>query len=646
MRTPDEQDLTAYVAGEADAPTAAAVRARLRKDPGWQAEEAELREATRMLKEALAEEPAPALTDEQRQAVAARAAATPARPRHVLRWATVGTLAAMVLLGVAGYHTMLRRNVAPKPEEFDEVVLLKRAPAPAPLSPEVRQRLDALGYVHGYGFSPADGRLGGEGAPGRFNTEGYAYRADNDFLDVAAHPLSTFAMDVDTASYSNVRRFLTKGHLPPADAVRIEEMVNYFTYEYRAPSEGAPFAAHVEIGPAPWRPAHRLVRIGLKAREIEAVDRPASNLVFLIDVSGSMSNENKLPLVQQSLRLLLQQLDERDRVAIVVYAGAAGLVLPSTRADLKATIAEAIDRLQAGGSTNGGQGIQLAYDVAARNLVRGGVNRVILATDGDFNMGLTDQGGLVRLVQEKAKQGVFLSVLGFGMGDYKDDTLESLADKGNGNYAYIDTINEARRALVEQMNATLVTVAKDAKIQVEFNPARVKSYRLLGYENRLLRPEEFADDSKDGGEVGAGHAVTALYEVVPAGGSTGAAAPALKYQGGRAPSAAAAGGELLTVSVRYKEPEGEKSSLLQWPVADSGASLQDASPDFRFAAGVAAFGMLLRDSPHRGQATPEQVVELARAGLEHDPSGYREEFLSLVHKAQPLLAARAPARRP
>jgi Ca-activated chloride channel homolog len=629
MKTPDEHELTAYLVDEVDARTAAAIEAVLRDDPELRAEADEIRQTAQQVKEALAAEPVAALPDEQRRAILAHANAV-APPRRAVGFVALAGLAATLTLAVAGYFTTmdttldepLAKSMRSAPEPFSD-----RPGSAVPLGRELREHLKALGYT--------DGR-------GPFNTEGYAYRADNDFLEVGAHPLSTFGMDVDTASYANVRRYLNRGQLPPVDAVRVEEMVNYFTYDYPASRDGVPFAAHVEVGPAPWDPAHRLVRIGLKAREVAAVARPASNLVFLVDVSGSMSDEAKLPLVQRSLRLLVDRLDERDRVAIVVYAGAAGLVLPPTPGDQKARIAEAIDRLSAGGSTNGGQGIQLAYDTAARQRIPGGVNRVILATDGDFNVGLTDQGGLVRLIQEKAKEGVFLSALGFGMGNYKDDTLELLADKGNGNYAYIDSLAEARRALVEQMLATLITVAKDAKVQVEFNPAHVRSYRLIGYENRLLRPEEFADDTKDGGEVGAGHTVTALYELVPSRGNA-PAAPPLRYQGARTPGAAADGGELLTVSVRYKEPEGETSRLLSWPVADTGATLDDTSPDFRFAAGVAAFGMLLRDSPHRGQASAAQVVELARSGLDRDAGGYRGEFLSLVHAAQPLLAARSSA---
>ena len=364
------------------------------------------------------------------------------------------------------------------------------------------------------------------------NTEAYDRIVENPFLAVMQNPLSTFSIDVDTASYANARRFLNQGMLPPPDAVRIEEFVNYFLYRYEPPKDKeTPFAAAVTIADCPWTPEHRLARIGIKGWEMPRSERPASNFVFLLDVSGSMQPQNKLPLVKQSIRMLTEQLDERDRVAMVVYAGASGLVLPSTSCDDKRAIYEALDRLDAGGSTNGGAGIQLAYDVATQNFLPGGVNRVVLASDGDFNVGVTDQGSLTRLIEEKAKSGVFLTVLGYGMGNVKDATMEKLADKGNGNYAYIDTLNEAKKVLVEQMQGTLVTIAKDVKIQVEFNPAQVSAYRLLGYENRMLRAEDFNDDTKDAGEIGAGHTVTALYELVPAGQEIPTpAVDALKYQ--------------------------------------------------------------------------------------------------------------------
>jgi Ca-activated chloride channel homolog len=471
----------------------------------------------------------------------------------------------------------------------------------------------------------------------RFNTEAYDRVVDNPFLQVAQNPLSTFSIDVDTAAYSNLRRFLGNSMLPPKDAVRIEEMVSYFTYDYPGPKGKDPFSAQVEVAQAPWNLEHRLVRIGLKGREIALDRRPASNLVFLIDVSGSMQPPNKLPLVKRGLQLLVEKLNENDRVAMVVYAGASGLALPSTSCEQKSRILAALDNLEAGGSTNGGAGIQLAYDTAMANFIKGGTNRVILATDGDFNVGVTNQGDLLRLIEDKAKSGVFLSVLGFGMGNYKDSTLEKLADKGNGNYAYVDSVNEGRKVLVEQMSGTLITIAKDVKIQIEFNPAQVGAYRLLGYENRLLRAEDFNDDAKDAGEIGAGHTVTALYETVPAGKEQSLpGVDALKYQKPAQASAAAQSAELLTVKLRYKEPEGDKSMLMQFPVADLGTAWTSASRDFKFASAVAAFGMILRDSPHKGKATLGSVLELAEQGKGVDKEGYRAEFIQLVAKAREL----------
>ncbi len=420
-------------------------------------------------------------------------------------------------------------------------------------------------------------------------------------------------------------------------------MVNYFPYHYTPPTGSVPFAVALEAAAAPWNPAHRLVRIGLKGREVTDAARPPANLVFLLDVSGSMHQANKLPLVKQSLRLLVEKLRPDDHVAIAVYAGASGLALPSTSASRKDEILEAIDRLEAGGSTNGAMGIQLAYDIAKANFITGGVNRVILATDGDFNIGLTSEGDLVRLVQEKAKSGVFLSVLGFGMGNLKDDTLEQLADKGNGNYAYIDSLAEARKSLVEQAGGALLTIAKDVKLQVEFNPAVVSAYRLIGYENRLLAKEDFNNDRVDAGEIGAGHTVTALYEVVPVDAEPPAEAPAvdaLKYQVVKTPNAKIQtpnNPEMLTVKIRYKEPAGDVSSKLEFPLRDTGAAFAGASPDFKFAAAVAAFGMVLRDSPYRGASTLADVAAWGRAGIESDAGGYRAEFISLVERAQSVV---------
>ena len=467
----------------------------------------------------------------------------------------------------------------------------------------------------------------------RFNTEEYNRILDNPFVAVREDPLATFSIDVDTAAYANVRRFLNDLTLPPRDAVRIEEMVNYFTYDYEGPADEHPVRIHAEVAPAPWTPKHRLVRLGVKGREVPLEKRAPSNLVFLIDVSGSMQDADKLSLLKDGMKLLVEQLDENDRVAIVVYAGASGLVLPSTPGNQKRQLLAALDSLAAGGSTNGGAGIELAYDTAVGHFIKGGTNRVILATDGDFNVGVTDHGALTRLIEEKAETGVFLSVLGFGTGNYNDAGLEALAHHGNGNYAYIDTIREARKVLVEQMHSTLITIAKDVKIQVEFNPAEVNAYRLIGYENRVLEHPEFNDDTKNAGEIGSGHTVTALFEVVPADvDMTLPGVDSLKYQTPPRLSEDASRGELLTVKVRYKEPEGEVSRRMEITVADRDVPLSEASPDHRFAAAVAGFGMVLRDSPHKGDITLDSIVRLAEAGVGNDEEGYRAEFVGLVQK--------------
>ena len=474
--------------------------------------------------------------------------------------------------------------------------------------------------------------------PTEFNTEAYDRIDENEFIRVADRPLSTFSIDVDTASYSNIRRFLMDRQMPPPDAVRIEELVNYFRYDYAGPRDGRPFAAHMEAAAAPWNPDHLLLRIGLKGREIDLSHRKPGNFVFLIDVSGSMQPANKLPLLTRALRLMVERLNEEDRIAIVVYAGASGLVLPSTPCSQKQRILDALDGLQAGGSTNGGAGIALAYKVARQNLIPDGINRVVLATDGDFNVGVTNQGELTRMLETNAKSGVFLTVLGFGMGNYKDSTLEKLADRGNGNYAYIDTLREARKVLVEQMGGTLVTIAKDVKIQVEFNPREIAAYRLIGYENRLLRDQDFNDDTKDAGEIGAGHTVTVLYELVPPGAEANLppAVDPLKYQKRTRPASEAGSGELLTLKLRYKEPREETSRLMEIPLKASEKHFDKASTDFRFAASVAGFGMLLRDSRFKGDLSWDEVLEMARKSRGEDSEGYRSEFLDLIRRARAL----------
>src|SRR5262245_12205247 len=471
----------------------------------------------------------------------------------------------------------------------------------------------------------------------KFNTDSFAAIEEQGFRRVADEPLSTFSSDVDTASYSIVRRMITEGSRPPAGAVRIEEMLNYFTYAYEPPAGDEPFAVHAETAACPWALDHRLLRIGVKAREVRFLAKQPVNLVFLLDVSGSMAPADRLPLVLESMKLLVDSLAGDDRVAIVVYAGAAGMVLPPTPCDRKTEILEALSRLSAGGSTNGGAGIELAYRTAKESFVEHGVNRVILATDGDFNVGVSSRSELVRMVEERAKEGVWLSVLGVGRGNLKDDTMEQLADRGNGNYAYLDSIAEGRRALVEQAGGTLVTVAKDVKFQVEFNPAEVEAYRLIGYENRVLANQDFNDDKKDAGDVGAGHCVTALYEVVPAGGKAEAApVDPLKYQTKGDASPAAASGEMCTLKVRWKDPEAARSRLLETAVRDSHAAYSQASPDFKFASAVASFGMLLRGSKFAGTASLDAVLELAQEGIGADPGGYRHEFVGLVRQAKSL----------
>ncbi len=483
------------------------------------------------------------------------------------------------------------------------------------------------------------GEAGGMGhawapPPTETSNEAYDHVVENTFVAVSDDPRSTFSIDVDTAAYSNMRRFLEGGSLPPADSIRVEEMINYFGYDYRSPTGPEPFSLTAEVGECPWNETHRLVHVGLQGKIIDQSDVPARNLVFLFDVSGSMNTPDKLPLLKRAFSLLADNLRPQDKVSIVVYAGASGVVLEPTSGKDKGEILAALDRLAAGGSTNGGAGIHSAYAMAAKGFIQGGINRVILATDGDFNVGATSEGDLVRLIEEKRSSGVFLSVLGFGTGNLKDATMEKLADKGNGNYAYIDGISEARKVLVEEAGATLVTIAKDVKIQVEWNPAEVASYRLIGYENRKLAHADFNDDTKDAGEIGAGHSVTALYEVVPAGRAASAKVDELKYQDRSALSAAARSGELMTVKVRYKEPEGSTSKLLSFPVADDHEG--EASRDFRFSAAVAGFGMLLKGSEHKGDATFPMVRKLADGARGSDPQGRRAELVRLIDTAAQL----------
>jgi Ca-activated chloride channel family protein len=474
-----------------------------------------------------------------------------------------------------------------------------------------------------------------------FNTEAYDRIDDNRFRRSTNEPLSTFSIDVDTASYTNVRRYLNDGALPPADAVRIEELVNYFRFDYSDSRADAPFSVTTEVSACPWNPRHKLALIGLQARR-DTRKMPARNLVFLLDVSGSMMPPDKLPLVKSAMRMLVNSLTAQDRVAIVVYAGASGLALPSTPGDRKEVINRAISELEAGGSTNGADGIQLAYNTAASTFVQEGVNRVILATDGDFNVGVTSQGELVRLIERERERGIFLSVLGVGTGNLKDSTMEKLADKGNGNYAYLDSLNEARRVLIQEAGSTFVTVAKDVKVQVEFNPRTVAAYRLVGYENRLLNREDFNDDKKDAGEIGAGHTVTALYEIVPPGEKIdGGTVDPLVYQDAGRPTGAATSGDLMTVKVRYKNPDSDRSQLLSVAVRDREGAV---TANLGFAAAVAQFGMLLRNSEFKGNATWSSAQTLARQYRGEDPDGYRAEFIRLVDLASALDTKNTPPR--
>ena len=485
------------------------------------------------------------------------------------------------------------------------------------------KRMGAGVVSQSYNSAPVEGQ--------NWNTEGYATIHDNIFHNPSRNPLSTFSIDVDAASYSNIRRFLNNGQRPPKDAVRIEEMINYFNYDYRQPEGDEPFSVNTEVSQAPWNRLHKLVHIGIQGKEIATENLPASNIVFLLDVSGSMNAPNKLPLLKSAFGLLVDQMREQDRVSIVVYAGAAGVVLPSTSGENKSEILAALNQLQAGGSTAGGQGIKLAYKIANENFVKGGNNRIVLATDGDFNIGASSDAEMERLIEKERESGVFLTVLGFGMGNYKDSKMEILADKGNGNYAYIDNILEAKKVLVSEFGGTMFTIAKDVKIQVEFNPEIVQSYRLIGYVNRKLNDEDFNDDKKDAGELGSGHTVTALYEIVPVGVEAGAGSiDPLKYQQETKTQKGKFGNEMLTVKLRYKQPDGHTSKLITQVIQDSDTRLEKTSDNFRWSAAVAEFGMLLRDSEFKGESSYLQVIEMAKGAQGKDEYGYRAEFIRLV----------------
>ena len=471
--------------------------------------------------------------------------------------------------------------------------------------------------------------------PQQFNTEEYQRIYDNRFLDTVSNPLSTFSIDVDTGSYANVRRFLNNNRLPPKDAVRIEEMINYFTYDYPEPNKKHPFSITTELSGCPWNANHHLLHIGILGKRLKSENTPPSNLVFLMDVSGSMNDPDKLPLLKSSFKLLVNRLNPNDRVAIVVYAGAAGLVLPSTPGTQKEKILETIGRLEAGGSTAGGEGIRLAYTIAEKNFIKKGNNRIILATDGDFNVGVSSTAELVRMIEEKREKGIFLTTLGFGTGNYKDSRLEQLADKGNGNYYYIDNILEGKKVFVHDMRGTLFTIAKDVKIQVEFNPAKVKSYRLIGYVNRKLQKEDFDDDKKDAGELGAGHTVTALYEIVPTG-ETAAGSISLRFQESRIKKEALTSPEMALVKLRYKKPDSAKSRLITHPFNWKNNGKYNPSINSRFSSAVAMFGMLLRESKYAGDSSYDTVLALAKGAVGNDDHGYRSEFIRLVTIARDI----------
>lgn len=484
-------------------------------------------------------------------------------------------------------------------------------------------------------YAPAASYHSGFAQPD-FNTEEYSKIDDNEFKEVKKNALSTFSIDVDRASYSNVRRFLNQGSLPPADAVRVEEMINYFSYNYAQPTGNDPFSMTTEYTDCPWNSKHKLIHIGIQGKEIKMEKAAANNLVFLIDVSGSMSSADKLPLLKSGLNLLIGQLRPQDRVSMVVYAGAAGTVLPSTSGTEKDKMRDALGKLEAGGSTAGGQGIELAYKVAKENFMKEGNNRVILCTDGDFNVGVSSEGELVRMIEKKREDGVFLTVLGFGTGNYKDSKMEQLADKGNGNYSYIDNLLEAKKTLVQEMGGTLITIAKDVKIQIEFNPAFVKSYRLVGYENRVLANEDFNDDKKDAGELGSGHTVTAMYEIIPAGSpEETASVDPLKYQS-TAVTSAASGDEVMTIKFRYKAPTDSISKLITKVLKNKPSSFQSCSENVRFSCAVAEFGMVLRDSKFKGDANFKDAMAMAKNAKGKDDEGYRAEFIRLIEMAELL----------
>jgi Ca-activated chloride channel homolog len=644
----EDTRLTAYVLGELSETEKAGFEAELENDADARRELAATQETLDEVRTELRRGNAPRLDDERRRAIEERSRKSP-------RWTPGGRPAlgvAAIVAVAAGLVLFVGASRAPEltasrsegvPLSFPGAPIAPLASAaPEPESENFVAMEDFTSGLAGSGIKKKSvGGVDGEHSAmwGEEPGERYDHVTDNPFVRVENDPRSTFSIDVDTASYALVRRhLLDQRALPPPGAVRIEELVNYFGYAYPEPSGDRPFSVQTDVASAPWAPEHRLLRIGIKGKHIAQPEIPGSNLVFLIDVSGSMADENKLPLLKRGFALLAERLRERDRVSIVVYAGSSGLVLPSTRGNNRRAILGALDRLDAGGSTNGGKGIELAYREAREAFVPGGINRVILATDGDFNVGVTNQDELVELIERQARSGVFLSVLGFGGGNYNDSMLEKLADKGNGNYAYIDDLAEARKVLVEQASGTLVTIAKDVKIQIEFNPAEVTSFRLLGYENRVLSHRDFNDDRKDAGDIGADHGVTALYEIVPTGRHSGSRdVDPLKYQPSTERAAGGSSDELATIKLRYKTPQGSSSELIEVVARDEGSGIGRASSDFRFAAAVAEFGMLLRNSPHKGRASYRELLDLASSAATDER---RREFVRIARAAQSLSGAR------
>jgi len=628
MIDPSDPRLTAYALGEMSLTERAAFEAELTSSPELFAEVAEISNAAVALRRELATSAPKALEQEQRSAI--EQAMTPGgnvvrlEKKRSSLWlgvplAIAACVGGVVILGSMTGSDRSESKDGFNPPSFPESVgdAKKRFKSAASAAAAPMATATAMARAEDAWKDVKRKVAEEEQAPspqGTFSAN--EPLPENPFFNPATEPQSTFSIDVDTASYAMIRRTIQSRQKPAASNVRIEEMVNYFSYSYPEPDDAA-FSVNADTAEAPWDGSHRLVRIGLKGKKVQMSKRPASNLVFLLDTSGSMNGADRLPLVKKSMALLVEQLDERDSVSIVAYAGSSGLVLPPTPGNERQKIIAAFDNLAAGGSTNGGQGIKLAYETAAKQFIQGGTNRVILATDGDFNVGVTGKGALEELIQQKAKTGVFLSVLGFGVGNTKDATMETLADKGNGNYAYIDGIAEAKKVLVDQMGGTLITVAKDVKIQVSFDPKTVQSYRLIGYENRVMAHEDFNNDKKDAGEIGADHRVTALYDVVPVKG-------------------AGKGSRYAKIALRYKQPDGVTSRLVESTVEDSGVSFDSASTDFRFAASVAGFGMLLKGSKYKGDLSYDQIATMANASVGDDPDGHRKELVSLVRSMKEL----------